>query len=50
MEAVKISDTVYTIDGMTVAIVAGSDEGMSAEEIDSMLRGIIQSAMQPSQE
>lgn len=44
MEAIQISDTVYVIDGMTVAITPGAIVGMDEAEVDAYLRGIIQEA------
>jgi len=44
MEASKISDTVYVIDGMTVAIAPGAVAGMDGAEVDAYLRGIIEEA------
>jgi hypothetical protein len=44
MEAIKVSDTVYVIDGMTVAIVAGAVDGMDGAEVDAYLRGVIEEA------
>lgn len=44
MDAIKISDTVYIIDGMTVAITAGAVDEMDGAEVDAYLRGVIEEA------
>jgi hypothetical protein len=44
MDAIKISDTVFVIDGMTVATVSGSTDGMNGNDLDAYLRNLIQEA------
>jgi hypothetical protein len=44
MDATKLSDTAYVIDGMTVAICEGAVDGMDGQQIDAYLRSIIAEA------